>query len=36
LAIHLPWLTVRMRRFKKQALVTEPVNETEPVQNQKG
>jgi phosphatidylglycerol:prolipoprotein diacylglycerol transferase len=36
LAIHLPWLTIRMRRFKKQALVTEPVNEAEPVQNQEG
>jgi phosphatidylglycerol:prolipoprotein diacylglycerol transferase len=36
LAIHLPWLTIRMRRFKHQALVTEPVNEAEPVQNQEG
>jgi phosphatidylglycerol:prolipoprotein diacylglycerol transferase len=32
LAIHLPWLIIRMRRFKHQALVTEPVNEAEPVQ----
>jgi phosphatidylglycerol:prolipoprotein diacylglycerol transferase len=36
LAIHLPWLIIRMRRFKKQALLTEPVNEIEPMQNQEG
>jgi hypothetical protein len=33
LAIYLPWLTIRMRRFKHQALVTEPGSEAEPVQN---
>jgi prolipoprotein diacylglyceryl transferase len=36
LAIHLPWLIIRMRRFKKQALLTEPVNEIKPMQNQEG
>jgi phosphatidylglycerol:prolipoprotein diacylglycerol transferase len=31
LAIHLPWLIIRMRRFKKQASVVELANEAEPV-----
>jgi len=30
LVIFLPWLIIRMRRFKKQALVTELANEAEP------
>jgi phosphatidylglycerol:prolipoprotein diacylglycerol transferase len=29
LAVFLPWLIIRMRRFKKQALVTELANEAE-------
>jgi len=33
LAIFLPWLIVRMRRFKKQALVTELANEAEQEQS---
>jgi len=33
LVIFLPWLTIRMRRFKKQALVTELANEAEPEQS---
>jgi phosphatidylglycerol:prolipoprotein diacylglycerol transferase len=36
LVIHLPWLIIRMRRFKKRASVTELANEAEPVQNQEG
>jgi phosphatidylglycerol:prolipoprotein diacylglycerol transferase len=36
LAIHLPWLIIRMRRFHKQAWVTELANEAEPVQSQEG
>jgi phosphatidylglycerol:prolipoprotein diacylglycerol transferase len=36
LAIHLPWLIIRIRRFQKQTLVTELANEAEPVQNQEG
>jgi phosphatidylglycerol:prolipoprotein diacylglycerol transferase len=34
LAIFLPWLIIRMRRFKKQALLAELANEAEPEQNQ--
>jgi len=33
LAIFLPWLIIRMRRFQKQALVAELANEAEPEQN---
>jgi phosphatidylglycerol:prolipoprotein diacylglycerol transferase len=33
LAVFLPWLIIRMRRFKKQALVTELANEAEPEQS---
>jgi phosphatidylglycerol:prolipoprotein diacylglycerol transferase len=33
LAIFLPWLIIRMRRFQKQALVAEPANEAESEQN---
>jgi len=33
LVIFLPWLIIRMRRFKKQALVTELANEAEPEQS---
>jgi phosphatidylglycerol:prolipoprotein diacylglycerol transferase len=33
LAVFLPWLIIRMRRFQKQALVAEPANEAEPEQN---
>jgi len=29
----LPWLIIRMRRFKKQALVTELANEAEQEQS---
>ena len=35
-AIFLPWLMIRMRRFKKQALVAELANEAEPEQNREG
>jgi phosphatidylglycerol:prolipoprotein diacylglycerol transferase len=33
LAIFLPWLIIRIRRFQKQALVTELVNQAEPEQS---
>ena len=33
LAVFLPWLIIRMRRFKKQALVTELANEAEQEQS---
>jgi phosphatidylglycerol:prolipoprotein diacylglycerol transferase len=33
LAIFLPWLIIRMRRFQKQALVAELANEAKPEQN---
>jgi phosphatidylglycerol:prolipoprotein diacylglycerol transferase len=33
LAVFLPWLIIRMRRFQKQALVTELANEAEPEQS---
>jgi phosphatidylglycerol:prolipoprotein diacylglycerol transferase len=33
LAVFLPWLIIRMRRFKKQDLVTELVNEAEQEQS---
>jgi phosphatidylglycerol:prolipoprotein diacylglycerol transferase len=33
LAVFLPWLIIRIRRFKKQALVTELANESEPEQS---
>jgi phosphatidylglycerol---prolipoprotein diacylglyceryl transferase len=33
LAVFLPWLIIRMRRFQKQALVAEPANEAEPKQS---
>ncbi|MCK5124237.1 MAG: prolipoprotein diacylglyceryl transferase [Dehalococcoidia bacterium] len=33
LVIFLPWLIIRLRRFKKQALVTELANEAEPEQS---
>jgi len=33
LAVFLPWLIIRMRLFKKQALVTELANEAEPEQS---
>jgi phosphatidylglycerol:prolipoprotein diacylglycerol transferase len=33
LAIFLPWFIIRMRRFKKQALVAEPANEAEQEQS---
>jgi phosphatidylglycerol:prolipoprotein diacylglycerol transferase len=33
LVVFLPWLIIRMRRFKKQALVTELANETEQEQS---
>lgn len=33
LAIFLPWLIIRMRRFQKQSLVTELANEVEPGQS---
>jgi len=33
LAVFLPWLIIRMRRFKKQALLAELANEAEPEQN---
>jgi phosphatidylglycerol:prolipoprotein diacylglycerol transferase len=33
LAVFLPWLIIRMRRFKKRALVTELANEAKPEQN---
>ena len=36
LAIFLPWLIIRIRRFQKQPLVAELANEAEPVQNQEG
>lgn len=34
LAIFLPWLIIRMRRFRKQALAGELANQAEPAQNQ--
>jgi phosphatidylglycerol:prolipoprotein diacylglycerol transferase len=33
LAVFLPWLIIRLRRFKKQALLTELANEAEPEQS---
>ena len=33
LAVFLPWLIIRIRQFKKQALVTELANEAEPEQS---
>jgi phosphatidylglycerol:prolipoprotein diacylglycerol transferase len=36
LAVFLPWLIIKMRRFQKQALVVEPTNEAELEQNQEG
>jgi len=33
LAVFLPWLIVKLRRFQKQALVTEPASEAEPGQS---
>jgi len=33
LVIFVPWLIIRLRRFQKQALVTELANEAEPEQN---
>jgi phosphatidylglycerol---prolipoprotein diacylglyceryl transferase len=33
LAVFLPWLIIRMRRFQKQALVAELANEAKPEQN---
>ena len=36
LAIFLPWLIIKMRQFKQQALATEPVNEAEPEQSHEG
>jgi phosphatidylglycerol:prolipoprotein diacylglycerol transferase len=33
LVVFLPWLIIRMRRFQKQALVTELANEAEPEQS---
>jgi phosphatidylglycerol:prolipoprotein diacylglycerol transferase len=33
LAVFLPWLIIRLRRFQKQALVAELANEAEPEQN---
>jgi phosphatidylglycerol:prolipoprotein diacylglycerol transferase len=34
LAIFLPWLIIRMRRFRKQALATQLTNQAEPAQSQ--
>ncbi|MGB6872536.1 MAG: prolipoprotein diacylglyceryl transferase [Dehalococcoidia bacterium] len=36
LVVFLPWLIIRMRRFKKQALVTELANEAEQEQSHEG
>jgi phosphatidylglycerol:prolipoprotein diacylglycerol transferase len=33
LALFLPWLIIKVRRFKQRALVTEPANEAEPEQS---
>jgi phosphatidylglycerol:prolipoprotein diacylglycerol transferase len=36
LAIFLPWLIIKLRRFQKQALAAELANEAEPEQNREG